>query len=88
MDKLTKVEAGYTAGYYVNGKFYAEIHENDFTSEVEDVYRNLLLKYNVVEIEDTELSDDQFEVFDALGGEFPNKLSDLFTVINETEESE
>lgn len=76
-DKLTTVSTGGddSVGYYINGKLFSEIHCNDFTSEIESVYRSIIRNYNVKEFEDMYLSDNDYEKYETNGWSHLDDLS-------------
>ena len=77
-DKLTIVRDGGDGGtgYYINGKLYNYIHSNDFTSEVEDVYQDLILNCNIIEITEEEMSEEDFDKIAENSWNFFDSLSE------------
>jgi len=86
-DKLTIVRDGGDggAGYYINGELYTYVHANDFTSEIEDVYQGIMLNRNVTEIEEKEMSEEDFDAIAENHWQFFDKLSDYSFSKEETE---
>jgi len=77
-DKLTTVSTGGddSVGYYVNGKLFAEIHCNDFDSEIEPVYRGIMREFNVKEFENLYMTDSDYEKYSDNGWEHFEDLSE------------